>query len=58
MLNILYNQTNCSISLNYFGKERNMKKSKNDSDKETENELLKKKKRRYRAVYKKRYRES
>jgi len=58
MLNILYNQTNCSISLNYFGKDGNMKKSKNDSDKETENELLKKKKRRYRAVYKKRYRDS
>jgi len=55
---MLYNQTNCSISLNYFGRDRNMKKSKNDSDKETENELLKKKKRRYRAVYKKRYRES
>jgi len=58
MLNILYNQTNYSISLNYLGKDGNMKKSKNDSDKETENELLKKKKRRYRAVYKKRYRES
>jgi len=58
MLNIHYNQTNCSISLNYFGKDWNMKKSKNDSDKETENKLLKKKKRRYRAVYKKRYRES
>ena len=58
MLNILYNQTNCSISLNYFGKDENMKKRKNDSDNETEKELLKKKKCRYRAVYKKRYRES
>ncbi len=58
MLNILYNQTNCSISLNHFGKDKNMKKRKNDSDNETEKELLKKKKRRYRVVYKKRYRES